>query len=264
MSEPKNLHTFHIPVMGIGFTIDTPVKVAHYGITSVMSLVDDILVEKMREFYSKKLNLPFQAITEKDGDHRARRITEYLNLIDKIVHDKFAELKRSFGEKSEELQKYIDMLPDFSAIKKQFQEHSMHKEYLALVYGKLSHESGTINLPIGRNSRGSMSAHVAATKDDKPAITHYETLQHFLHTTLLRVRTETGRTHQIRTHLLAIGHPIVGDPLYKIKKSHIIDAPRLFLHATNLGFTHPTTDQWMEFDSPLPEELENMLKMQRL
>lgn len=122
MSEPKNLHTFHIPVMGIGFTIDTPVKVAHYGITSVISLVDDILVEKMRGFYSKKLNLPYTAITEKDDDHRARRITEYLNLVDKIVHDKFAELKRSFGEKSEELQKYIDMLPDFSAIKKQFQE----------------------------------------------------------------------------------------------------------------------------------------------
>ncbi len=122
MSEPKNLHTFHIPVMGIGFTIDTPVKVAHYGITSVMSLVDDILVEKMREFYSKKLNLPFQAITEKDGDHRARRITEYLNLIDKIVHDKFAELKRSVEEKGEELHKYIEMLPNFSEVKKKFYE----------------------------------------------------------------------------------------------------------------------------------------------
>jgi len=109
--------------MGIGFTIDTPVKVAHYGISSVMSLVDDMLVEKMREFYSTKLNLPFSPITEKNStDHRAERITAYLNMVDKIVHDKFAELKRSIHETGEEVQKYIDMLPDFSAVKKQFQE----------------------------------------------------------------------------------------------------------------------------------------------
>jgi len=123
MEAVKNHHTFHIPVMGIGFTIDTPVKVAQYGISSVMSLVDDILVEKMREFYSKKLDLPFTAITEKNStDHRAQRITAYLNLVDKMVHDKFAEMKRSFNETGEEVQKYIDMLPDFSEVKKQFRE----------------------------------------------------------------------------------------------------------------------------------------------
>ncbi|MFA6455490.1 MAG: hypothetical protein WCW40_01615 [Bacteroidota bacterium] len=123
MSSQQSLHTFHVPVMGIGFTIDTPVKVAHYGISSVMSLVDDMLVEKMREFYSTKLNLPFSPITEKNStDHRAERITAYLNMVDKIVHDKFAELKRSIHETGEEVQKYIDMLPDFSAVKKQFQE----------------------------------------------------------------------------------------------------------------------------------------------
>jgi hypothetical protein len=116
-------HSFHIPVMGIGFTIDTPVKVAHYGISSVMSLVDDILVEKMREFYSGKLNIPFSPITEKNStDHRAERITAYLNLVDKIVHEKFENMKRSIHETGEEVQKYIDMLPDLSAVKKQFQE----------------------------------------------------------------------------------------------------------------------------------------------
>ncbi len=123
MNNQQSLHTLHIPVMGIGFTIDTPVKVAHYGISSVMSLVDDILVEKMREFYSKKLNLPFTPITEKNSsDHRAERITAYLNMVDKIVHDKFAELKRSIHETGEEVQKYIDMLPDFSEVKKQFRD----------------------------------------------------------------------------------------------------------------------------------------------
>ena len=70
-------HAFHIPVMGIGFTIDTPVKVAHYGISSVISLVDDILIEKMREFYCRKLDIPFQAISNEIADFRAKRITEY-------------------------------------------------------------------------------------------------------------------------------------------------------------------------------------------
>ncbi len=122
MPQGLSDHTFHIPVMGIGFTIDTPVKVAQYGISSVMSLVDDILVEKMREMYSKKLNLPFIAITDKEDDHRAKRITQYLNLIDRIVEDKFAALKRSIVEKGEEFHKYFEMLPDYSEVKKQFNE----------------------------------------------------------------------------------------------------------------------------------------------
>jgi hypothetical protein len=122
MSDTKPLHTFHIPVMGIGFTIDTPAKVAHYGISSVVSLVDDMLIEKMRAFYSKKFNLEYNAITEKDEDHRAKRITAYLNLLDTIVHDKFAELKRSVEGHREELHKYFDLLPDFSAVKQKFHE----------------------------------------------------------------------------------------------------------------------------------------------
>lgn len=123
MAAVQNHHTFHVPVMGIGFTIDTPVKVAHYGISSVMSLVDDILVEKMREMYCSKLGLPYDPITEKgSSDHRAERITAYLNLVDQIVHEKFTALKNSIEEKGEELHKYIEMLPDFSAVKKQFRE----------------------------------------------------------------------------------------------------------------------------------------------
>ncbi|MBI1804731.1 MAG: hypothetical protein HY033_00190 [Ignavibacteriae bacterium] len=106
--------------MGIGFTIDTPAKVAHYGISSVISLVDDILIDKMRGFYSKQLNIPFRPISEKEEDHRAKRITAYLNLIDMIVHDKFAKLKHSIEETGEELHKYIDMLPDGSAIAQHF------------------------------------------------------------------------------------------------------------------------------------------------
>ncbi|MBW7887309.1 MAG: hypothetical protein H3C35_02985 [Bacteroidetes bacterium] len=122
MRQINTQHTFHIPVMGIGFTIDTPVKVAHLGISSVISLVDDTLVEKMRKFYCEKMKLSYEPITEKQEDHRAKRITEYLNLVDVLVTEKFTAMKRSFEEKSDELQKYIDSFPNFSEIKKRFNE----------------------------------------------------------------------------------------------------------------------------------------------
>ena len=110
-------HNFHIPVIGIGFTIDTPARVAHYGISSAISLVDDMLVEKMREFYCKKFDIPFQEISDKIDDFRAKRITAYLDLIDHIVKEKFEALKDSIHQKGGELEKYIEMLPDFSEIK---------------------------------------------------------------------------------------------------------------------------------------------------
>ncbi len=115
-------HNFHIPVMGIGFTIDTPAKVAQYGISSVISLVDDILIEKMREFYCKKFDLPFQEISEKMEDFRAKRITAYLNVIDKVVKKKVEELKSSIHVKGGELEKYVDMLPDISELKHKFNQ----------------------------------------------------------------------------------------------------------------------------------------------
>ncbi len=115
-------HTFHIPVLGIGYSIDTPVKVAHLGISSVISLLDDMLMEKLREFYSKKFDLPFQAISEKIDDFRAKRITAYLNMVDKIAKDKFEELKATYDHKSSELSKYIDMLHDSSSLKQKFEQ----------------------------------------------------------------------------------------------------------------------------------------------
>ena len=115
-------HNFHIPVMGIGYTIDTPAKVAQFGISSAISLVDDILVEKMRKFYCNKFDMPFQEISEKIEDFRAKRITAYLNLIDEIVKKKFEELKNSINQKGGEFEKYIDMLPDFSEIKQKFNQ----------------------------------------------------------------------------------------------------------------------------------------------
>ena len=115
-------HSFHIPVMGTGYTIDTPLKVSQYGISSAISLVDDVLIEKMREFYCRKLKIPFQAISHKTHDFRAKRITAYLNLVDKIATENFEQLKNSVSEKGGEMEKYVNMLPDFSVLKQKFQQ----------------------------------------------------------------------------------------------------------------------------------------------
>lgn len=108
----KSLHSFHIPVMGLSYTIDTPLRVAHYGIDSVVSIVDDELAEKMNAFYSNKFNIPFSAITDKMHDYRARRITGYLNLMDKLVKQQFKNFCDELGNNKKELEKFISMLPE--------------------------------------------------------------------------------------------------------------------------------------------------------
>jgi hypothetical protein len=118
MTTNKQLHTFHIPVMGLAFTIDSPIRVAKYGISSVVSIADDELIEKMRAFYSEKFNVPYQEITKKIQDYRAERITSYLNLVDKIVKEKFESFKNELAESKQALENYITMLPNKSEIKK--------------------------------------------------------------------------------------------------------------------------------------------------
>ncbi|MCX5681254.1 MAG: hypothetical protein NT079_03110, partial [Candidatus Omnitrophica bacterium] len=110
----KELHTFHIPVMGTGFSIDTPVKVAPYGISSVVSLVNDTLIESMRKFYCEAYHIDYREIKKGEDDHRARRITEYLNLLDTIVRKRFEALRSSPFETGTEITKYFELLPDTS------------------------------------------------------------------------------------------------------------------------------------------------------
>jgi hypothetical protein len=105
-------HTFHIPVMGTGFSIDTPLKVAKYGISSVVSLVDDVLIEQVRKFYSEHFGEPYDEITDSDSDHRASRITAYLNLLNRIVQRQVKELQSSPFEKGSEITRYYEMLPE--------------------------------------------------------------------------------------------------------------------------------------------------------
>lgn len=115
------LHTFHIPVMGLAYTIDSPIRVAQYGISSVIALADDDLIEKMRNFYSTKFNIPYEEITQKFHDYRAERITSYLNLVDKIVTEKFESFKTELAESKTALENFMSMLPNTSDIKKGFQ-----------------------------------------------------------------------------------------------------------------------------------------------
>lgn len=117
----KPLHTFHIPVMGLAYTIDSPIRVAQYGISSVVSIADDDLIEKMRNFYSTKFNIPYEEITQKFHDYRAERITSYLNLVDKIVKEKFENFKIELSESKTALDNFMSMLPNTSDIKKGFQ-----------------------------------------------------------------------------------------------------------------------------------------------
>lgn len=143
-------HTFHIPVMGLGYTIDSPVKVAHYGISSVVALANDSLIEKMREFYCMQFNLPYRAIPRKDKDYRSDRIREYLNTLDIIVRKKFEEVIKSIHDKGAELEKYIDMLPEMSEIRKSFRKitHGQYDIHHAWQWARENLVPGSIDVNI--------------------------------------------------------------------------------------------------------------------
>ena len=105
-------HSFFIPVMGIGFTIDTPVKLARYGISSVVSLVDDVFIEEMRKHHCEQEGEPYEEINRKEKDWRADRITAYLNLMDRIIKRQVEELKASAFEADSEITRYYQLLPE--------------------------------------------------------------------------------------------------------------------------------------------------------
>jgi hypothetical protein len=121
-------HSFHIPVMGLGYTIDTPIKVAKYGIASVISIMEDHLIEKMRGVYAKENELEYIPISDKSPDKRAKRITAYLNLVDQIVQQQFQKLKDQSFKTGLEIQKYFQLLPDDSLLKQMYLKMMQTKE----------------------------------------------------------------------------------------------------------------------------------------
>ena len=146
-----------------------------------------------------------------------------------------------------------DKAHDFLA--KQLSEKTTHRKYIALVWGVINNDTGTIDAPIGRdiNDRKKMSI----TADGKEAITHFKVLERYKTATLIELKLETGRTHQIRVHMNYINHPVVNDPVYGRRK--LIDNTGQCLHAKELGFIHPKTKKYMEFTVELPECFINIL-----
>ena len=113
-------HTFHIPVMGTAFTADSPLKVAHYGISTVIALADDVLLERLRKYYSDLNNISYEEIKNNTKDYRADRITAYLNMVHVLVSNKFEAFTTSTSDKFDEVKKYFEMLPDTASVKKEF------------------------------------------------------------------------------------------------------------------------------------------------
>lgn len=151
-----------------------------------------------------------------------------------------------------------------TALVRQMQARSVKREYLALVWGVLNH-GGTVDLPIGRHP--SQRVKMAVVEQGKEAVTHYRIEQTFPSCTLVRCRLETGRTHQIRVHLTYLGHPLIGDRVYQrgvqkctLPLRELLNGfPRQALHATRLALAHPLTGETMEWESPLPEDMAELL-----
>lgn len=139
---------------------------------------------------------------------------------------------------------------------RQLEEKSTHRKYIALVWGVINNDTGTIDAPIGRDEKDRKKMAVTAI-NSKTAVTHFKVLKRYSEATLIELQLETGRTHQIRVHMNYIGYPIVNDPVYGNKK--LIDETGQCLHAKELGFIHPRTGKYVEFTSELPDCFNNIL-----
>lgn len=142
----------------------------------------------------------------------------------------------------------------------QLKDHSMNRTYYALVEGRVKEEEGTVDAPIGRHPVDRIK--MAIVKDGREAITHYKVIERFNHYTLVKCNLETGRTHQIRVHMASLGHPLVGDEVYGFKKQKFKLKGQV-LHAKTLGFIHPSTNEYIEFNSKLPQYFEELLNILR-
>lgn len=138
----------------------------------------------------------------------------------------------------------------------QLVKRTVTRKYTALVHGHIPHDKGTIDAPIGRDSRDRQS--MAVIDKGKHAITHFRVIERYGNFTLVECRLETGRTHQIRVHMKYIGFPLAGDPKYGPKKT--IEFNGQALHAGVVGFIHPRTEEYLEFEAPLPEEFKTLLE----
>lgn len=131
----------------------------------------------------------------------------------------------------------------------ELKKQKAHRQYLAIVHGNIKNDKGVIDAPIGRSDKDRKKQ--AITAKGKPAITHFQVLERFGNYTLVSLRLETGRTHQIRVHMAYIGHPLAGDPVYGPRKTLVGQGQ--FLHAQTLGLTHPDSGEWLTFTVQPPD-----------
>ncbi len=143
-------------------------------------------------------------------------------------------------------------------ISNQIKNRETSKKYIALVRGIIKEEEATINMPIGRSTKDRKK--MAVRKDGKEAVTHFKVLKRYNEYTLLELKIDTGRTHQIRVHMAEIGHPVVGDYVYSNGKNPFNVVGQM-LHSKRIEFVHPTTKRKVEFEAPLPQYFENILKI---
>ncbi len=139
----------------------------------------------------------------------------------------------------------------------QLAAHSITRCYTALVHGNIREDSGTVDIPIGRSDKDRKKMAPGA-RNSRSAVTHFKVLERYGDYTLIECRLETGRTHQIRVHMAYIKHPLAGDEVYGVKKDRLSGRGQ-YLHARVLGFIHPSTGEYMEFESPLPPYFEETL-----
>ena len=147
-------------------------------------------------------------------------------------------------------------------IAKQLEEHSLKREYVAIVTGVIDENEGTIDKPIGRST--SDRKKMAVTPSGKRAVTHYEVIERLDGFTLVKCRLETGRTHQIRVHMASIGHPVAGDCVYGNGMKTPVDTHGQALHAKILGFVHPVSGKYIETDAPVPEYFERFINISKM
>jgi len=148
-----------------------------------------------------------------------------------------------------------------SFLAEQIKEHTFTREYIAVVYGNIKNDEGNVNAPIGRHPVKRKQMAVVA-KGGREAVTHYKVIERLNGFTYLALKLETGRTHQIRVHMAYLGHPVAGDDVYGPKKV-ITELGGQCLHAKKVGFIHPRTKEYMEFDSPIPDYFERFLNKKR-
>lgn len=255
--------------------VNKDIKTPHYSVREGDKI--EIKEEKVKEISNEKFKLniifknkDFVVIDKQSGIivHPPHKPFEKITISDLLIK-KFPEIKK-VGEITRpgivhRLDKDVSGLMvatrndfAFEYLKNEFKRGRVKKIYTGLVFGKVKNDNGEISLKIGRSNRSKRMAARPKSQEGKEALTFYRVKKRFTNATLLEIELKTGRTHQIRAHFQAIGHALVGDPLYQQKKFSKGDLPRIFLHSTVLGFNN-LNNEWLEFNSPLPDDLNKYL-----